>query len=94
LKTTRSPARFCPSCFILLDSITSVYKDLTPEAGDFSVCLKCGSVLYIVQTAGGFEYELSSLTAIPPHSRRAFARVVEAIKQKKWKPNPKPGRTQ
>lgn len=64
--TTRTEARWCPQCFQMLTAITSMLDTVKPEPGDFSVCISCASVLRLTDT---MDYELSSLEAIPTHSR-------------------------
>jgi hypothetical protein len=69
--------RFCPSCFQRLDAATNLTADAKPEPLDFTVCTRCASVL---RFDDDMNLELSSLEAIPTHSRMAFARVVQVLK--------------
>jgi len=75
--TTRVAPRFCPKCFYLLDAATSLLGEVQPMPGDFTVCIGCACVLRFTPT---MHLELSSLEAIPTHSRMDFARVVQAVK--------------
>jgi hypothetical protein len=70
---TRTPPRFCPVCFNILDSITGLETENPPEPGDFSICLKCGAVLRVMMATDGLDYALSSLMEIPVNSRLGFA---------------------
>ena len=74
--TTHTEVRFCPSCFQRLDAVTSMLDEHKPEPGDFSVCINCASVLRLTDT---MDFEMSSLEAIPTHSRMQFARAVQAV---------------
>jgi hypothetical protein len=75
--TGRMPPRFCPVCFLLLTANTNLTSKDKPEPGDFTVCIKCASVL---RFDGKMDLELSSLMAIPVACRLDFAKVVQAIK--------------
>jgi predicted RNA-binding Zn-ribbon protein involved in translation (DUF1610 family) len=43
--TTRTPEQKCPKCGKKLDSASSVKGNHKPEAGDFTVCISCNSIL-------------------------------------------------
>jgi len=75
--TTQIEPRWCPKCFYRLDACTSLLDEVRPVPGDFTVCIGCSSVLRFTET---MDFELSSLEAIPTHSRMYFARVVQATK--------------
>ena len=74
--TARTELRWCPKCFQMLDSYTCLTDEVKAEPGDFTVCIGCASVLRFTET---MDFELSSLEAIPTHSRMLFARAVQAI---------------
>jgi hypothetical protein len=79
MPTTRVPARFCPVCFIVVDAATCFTAKIAPEPGDFTVCINCGAVLLF---DGEMDLLLSSLEAIPMHSRLDFAKMVTAVKER------------
>jgi len=77
-KTLTAPteARWCPNCFQLLTAYTCLTDEVKAVQGNFTICINCASVLRFTET---MEFELSSLEAIPTHSRMLFARAVQAI---------------
>jgi hypothetical protein len=78
--TTRHNPAWCPQCFTILDASTCMTSsDAKPEPGDFTICIGCASVLLFTPQ---MDLELSSLEAIPTHSRMGFARVVQAVKER------------
>jgi hypothetical protein len=77
--TTRTELHWCPVCFYRLDACTSLLKEVTPGPGDYTVCIGCATVLRFTES---MDFEVSSLEAIPTHSRLPFARVVQAVKEK------------
>jgi hypothetical protein len=82
LTTQLNPA-WCPSCFTVLDAATCMTADdAKPQPGDYTVCIGCAQVLRFTPQ---MDLEMSSLEAIPTHSRMAFARVVQEI-TKRTKP--------
>jgi hypothetical protein len=80
-KTYRFPLCFCPVCFTRLDAATAMTEDHAPEPSDFTVCCYCTSVLMF---DGNLHLQLSSLEAIPTHSRMAFAQIVQMLKAHPW----------
>lgn len=76
--TGRVPHSTCPVCFHKLDAVTNVTGPDKPEAGDFTVCVGCANVL---RFDSEMRLVLSSLEAIPAHSRFNFAKVVMLMKQ-------------
>jgi uncharacterized protein with PIN domain len=46
IKHTRHQEQRCPKCGTKLDSATAAFNEkATPKEGDFSICIKCCSVL-------------------------------------------------
>jgi hypothetical protein len=76
--TTQLEARRCPQCFCALDACTSLTAAVQPQPGDYTICIGCASVLRFTET---MDFELSSLEAIPTHSRMGFAQAVQAVKK-------------
>jgi hypothetical protein len=77
---------FCPKCFHMLDAATNMEGPEKPEPGDYTVCIRCASVL---RWNPDMQLELSSLEDIPMHSRLRFAKVVQGIKTIPWETPPK-----
>jgi RNase P subunit RPR2 len=78
---------FCPSCFTMLDAVTSMETkgaDL-PKPGDFTLCIKCHAVLKFTDD---MTLVMSSLMEIPMNSRMRFAQVAAKLKEM----GPIPGR--
>jgi hypothetical protein len=76
--TTRMVSQGCPKCFHELDANTCLTEEAKPEPGDYTVCIGCASVLRFREN---MSLELSSLEAIPTHSRLPFAQIVQAVKE-------------
>jgi hypothetical protein len=73
---------FCPVCFTRIEAATAMTDIDKPEPTDFTVCVYCASVLMF---DGNMTLQLSSLMAIPEHSRMAFAQMVQTLKAHPWK---------
>lgn len=80
LTTRFENARWCPCCFGVLSAATCLTDEVRPEPGDYTVCIYCASVL---RFDGQMDYQLSSLEAVPTHIRMQFARIVQAVKERK-----------
>jgi hypothetical protein len=76
--TIRLAPQFCPVCFTLLDAATNLTGKGPPVEGDFTICIGCRSVL---RFGAGLAMELSSLLAVPAHSRMEFAKVLRLMEQ-------------
>jgi hypothetical protein len=74
----RLAPRFCPVCFTVLDSAMNLTGPDAPEPGDFTICIGCRSMLRFGE---GMALELSSLEAVPTHSRFEFAKVLRIMKE-------------
>lgn len=72
---------FCPKCFHQLDAATNMEGKDPPEPGDYTVCIRCASVL---RFGPDMMLEMASLTDIPMHSRLGFAKVVQKVKTIPW----------
>jgi hypothetical protein len=81
-QTYRLSDSFCPVCFTRLDAATAMEEDHKPEPTDFTVCCYCASVLMF---DGNMTLQLSSLMAIPEHSRMAFAQMVQTLTAHPWR---------
>ena len=75
--TGRTLPRFCPSCFHILDAVSSMTGKEGPQPGDFSICLCCASVLRFTDK---MDYELSALIEVPVEVRFEFVKAVNIIK--------------
>lgn len=82
--TVQLPPQFCPVCFTVLNAATNMTSEGPPEPGDFTICIGCRAVLCF---GLGMVMELSSLMAIPAHSRFGFAKVIRLMEE-----NPPPPR--
>jgi hypothetical protein len=72
--TTRVAEAACPYCSHKLDAVSSVGAEVTPEPGDFTVCIECCNVL---RFDANMQLCKSALTDIPMHSRLNFAKIVK-----------------
>lgn len=72
--TTRVTEAACPFCSHKLDAVSSVGAEVTPEPGDFTVCIECCNVLCF---DANMQLCKSALTDIPMHSRLSFAKIVQ-----------------
>lgn len=78
LLTVDIPQQFCPVCFTLLNRTSALTGNHAPEFGDFTICIGCLSILKI---GPDFVLEKSSLIEIPVHSRLAFVKAREKMKE-------------
>jgi hypothetical protein len=76
MTTVRLPPQFCPVCFTMLDAATNMTSEGPPVPGDFTICIGCRSILKFGPEMGR---ELSSLEAVPAHSRFAFAKMLRVM---------------
>lgn len=74
--TVDHKSQFCPVCFELLDAMSALTGDAPPEAGDFTICLYCRSILRVCEDFG---LAKSSLMEIPTHSRFTFAKALRLM---------------
>jgi hypothetical protein len=74
--TGRTPLRFCPVCFCKLDAFTNLTGMDLPVPGDFTICIKCRSILRFREN---LELEKSSLMEVPVQIRFQFAKVLRVM---------------
>ena len=80
METTQIKPSFCPTCFRLLDAVSSVYDPSAPVPGDFTICIDCCSVL---QFDASMTLVLSAFDKIPIQDRAAFAGLKRTIEEAK-----------
>jgi len=76
--SSRMPATACPTCFMMLDGVTSMEGQEPPKPGDYTICAKCASLLRFDEN---MQLALASLMDIPVEHRFKFAKGVQAVKQ-------------
>ena len=72
---------FCPRCFKLLNAATNMEGKDKPEPGDFTICIKCSSVL---RFNPDMQLELAHLDMIPAEARPSFEEIIRAVRQIPW----------
>jgi hypothetical protein len=73
MNTTRHVATPCPSCGMKLDAGSPVDdRAITPEPGDFSVCIYCGHGLRYTE---GLRLELVKDGDLPRYARKQVERI-------------------
>jgi hypothetical protein len=72
------PPALCPKCFGLLDGVANLEAAELPEPGDFTICMKCASVLRFDEK---MQLMVASLMDIPVAYRMKFAQAVQAVKE-------------
>jgi hypothetical protein len=80
-RTTRLKPDYCPACFHRLDSATGAFEDVAPQAGDFTVCIQCGTILEFSETLQlkRLSKHAKQRIAETPKLATELARVVEGV---------------
>jgi hypothetical protein len=85
-ETTRLSPDPCPVCKAKLDAVTILTSPKgTPEPGDFSICLYCGTVLRFgasLRVREAMAGEIQQLQDTEPKIFEALQKVIAAAKQR------------
>ncbi len=86
MKETRLPATPCPRCGHKLDCATHVGDDATPDALDFTICIKCQEVLrFYRDTAGDLRIRKvaeEDILEMPLDELARFQRLLSQFKER------------
>jgi len=73
----RMPETCCPSCFTILDAVTSLDGKNAPKTGDYTICIACANLMRFDEN---MQLVSASLMDIPVEHRLNFAQGVQAVK--------------
>ena len=83
MKITRLKNKpLCPVCANILDAAGAMRGEASPRPGDFTLCLKCATILCFtaeMNLAVATEDEMAELT---PAEYAAYARLADMIKKR------------
>lgn len=86
MKETRLTPTPCPRCGINLDCASCLEEDATPDADDFTVCIKCQEVLrFYVDDAGDLRIRSLSekdIVETPLDQLARLQRIVTQVKER------------
>jgi hypothetical protein len=81
MTTTRMPKTLCPACHHTLDAASGLGLDGAPSAGDFTVCIACGTPLRFTHDGGVREFTTDDFRelAADPKCFEAMQKLMQAV---------------